>query len=240
MDKLKYILFFFFITCFHFQSFLQETENRDTILLQNGKQFPCNITEVDEIRIDYFEFNKKGKKKFGFIENDRIFEYQKFSGERSIMYVYDTLIGNHFTVPEMRNFVLGEMDARQNYKDHYWLSAMSFALSYGAVLFDTYLTKKSANQINADNPDKNFKPGFFGSEPSYFPLFVPVVLTAVISIPRFKIRRGQVGRKHLYDDPHFKWGYHRISRQRRLFWQLGGGFAGLGLGYLSYYLFKKN
>lgn len=215
-------------------------ENRDTILLQNGKQFPCNITDVDEIRVDYTKFNNKGKQLNGFIDNYRIYEYKKYNGEVSVLYQYDTLIGNHFTVPEMKNFVLGELDARQNYKDHIWLSAMSFVLSYGSVLFDTYLTKKSADQINADNPDMHFDPGFFGSEPSYFPIFVPVVLTAVISIPRFKIRKGQVGRRHLYDDPHFKWGYHRISRQKRLFWQLGGGLGGLGLGYLSYYLFKKN
>lgn len=215
-------------------------ENRDTILLQNGKQFPCNITDVDEIRIDYTQFTKRGKEKSGFIQNYRIYDYKKYTGEVSIMYQYDTLAGNHFTVPEMKSFVLGGLDARQNYKDHIWLSAINFGLSYGAVLFDTYLTKKSADQINADNPDMHFEPGFFGSEPSYFPIFVPVVITAVISIPRFKIRRKQVGRKHLYDDPHFKWGYHRISRQKRLFWQLGGGFGGLGLGYLSYFLFKKN
>jgi hypothetical protein len=233
------IKFYFFFFAFSF-SFLFSQENRDTILFQNGKQFSCNITDVDEIRIDYFTLNKKGKKKTGFIDNYRVFSYKKQNGSTSIMYEYDTLRGNHFKVPEMKNFVLGEFDARQNYKDHIWLSAMTFGLSYGAVLFDTYLTKSSADKVNADNPDLNVKPGMFGSEPSYFPIFVPVVLTAVISIPRFKIRRKQVGRKHLHDDPHFKWGYHRISRQKRLFWQLGGGLGGLGLGYLSYFLFKKN
>ncbi len=238
MGVFRHLLVFLFL--FVFAAKLDAQENRDTILLQNGKLFPCNITEVDEIRVDYFQFKKNGKKKLGFIDNYRIYDYKKFNGEVSIMYQYDTLAGNHFTVPEMKNFVLGELDARQNYKDHIWLSAMSFTLSYGAVLFDTYLSKKNADQINTDNPDKNVKAGFFGSEPSYFPIFVPVALTAIISIPRFKIRKNQVGRKRLYDDPHFKWGYHRISRQRRLFWQLGGGLSGLGLGYLSYYLFKKN
>lgn len=230
-----------FLFCAVFASYsLNGQENRDTILYQNGKQLPCSITEVDDIRIDFIKYSKKGKPKNGFVDNSRVYSYKKYDGSVSIMYQYDTLVGNHFTVPEMKNFVLGELDARQNYKDHIWLASMSFALSYGAVLFDTYLSKTNADKVNAENPDKNVKPGMFGSEPSYFPIFVPVVLTAVISIPRFKIRRKQVGRKQLYDDPHFKWGYHRISRQKRLFWQLGGGFSGLGLGYLSYFLFKKN
>lgn len=232
----KYFLFLYFFSAFQ----LYSQENRDTLLLQNGKQFPCMIQETDEFRVDYVQFNKKGKSKSGFIENYRVFSFKKYSGETSILYQYDTLAGNHFKIPEMRNFVLGELDARENYKDHIWLSALTFALSYGSVLFDTYLPKADADKVNANNPDLNMKPGFFGSQPSYFPIFVPIALTAVISIPRFKIRKGQVKRKHLYDDPHFKWGYHRISRQRRIFWQLGGGLGGLGLGYLSYALFKKN
>lgn len=234
---MKILLSFLFLITIGY-SFTQE--NRDTILLQNGKDFPCNIVDVDEFRIDYFQLDKKGKKKVGFIDNYRTFSYKKNNGSVSIMYQYDTLIGNHFTVREMQNFVLGEKDARQNYKDHIWLAAMSFGLSYGAVLFDTYLTKSAADEVNMNNPDKNVKPGFFGSDPSYFPIFVPVVLTAVIGFPRFKIRKRQVGHKELYEDPHFKWGYHRISRQRRIFWQLGGGFGGLGLGLLTHFIFKKN
>ena len=155
--KIRLSILFTILVCFVLNTRVGAQENRDTILLQNGKQFPCNITDVDEIRIDYFQYNKKGKKlKPGFIDNYRIYSYQKYDGSVSIMYQYDTLIGNHFTVPEMKRFVLGELDARQNYKDHIWLASMSFALSYGAVLFDTYLTQKNADKVNMENPPELF------------------------------------------------------------------------------------
>ena len=73
--------------------------------------------------------NPKDSTKNIIVENDRIFSITNASGE-SIMYVYDTLIGNEFTIDEMRYFILGEQDAEKGFKAKgaFWINFSALSL----------------------------------------------------------------------------------------------------------------
>lgn len=228
---MKTLLSTFFILS---ASFLYAQAEQDSILLLNGKVYKGKILGLEEIEGDsilkYETSNKKGAKHVEDISTYRIFSYTQF-GKKKVLYHQDEFSGNYLSVRETKEVTLGSYDARQTFKAHvpFW---SGFALGLGASLFDTYLTKKEAQDstllVTKD-------PGFFRNEPSIFPFLVPPVISVAWSLPTFKLRgRKMIHKQYLHNEFYYR-GYHRIAKQKRMLGSLLGSFSGVALGMILHY-----
>ena len=181
--------------------------NKDTVILLNGDAVICTVLDttngVTSIK------NPKNPNKNIIIENDRIFSIKNSSGE-SVMYVYDTLIGNEFTVDEMRYFIYGESDADKKFKA---TGSLITGIAVGALS---------------------------GVTGSFFCPIPPFIVTALTGIPKVKIKHSTVSNPdYLNHDPYLM-GYERVARKKRKLKSLIGGGIGLVAGLGTFIGFKAS
>lgn len=86
---------------------------KDTLIMLNGGVMIGTV--IDTLNGVTTLKNPKDSTKNILVDNDRIFSISNANGE-SVMYVFDTVIGNEFTIDEMRYFILGEQDAEKGFK----------------------------------------------------------------------------------------------------------------------------
>lgn len=220
------------LTFFSLLSFGQAKQ--DSILLLNGKVLHGEIvgfemTQGDSI-LKYESISKKGQKRVEIISTYRIFSYTS-DGISRTLYRQDEFAGNYLTERETKEVTIGSYDARQTFKPHvpFWTS---FALGFGASVFDTYLTKNEANDSTLIAPKT---PGFFKGDPSIFPFLVPVVTTVSWSFPSFRLRDRRIIHKQYFNNENFYRGYHRIAKQKRMLGALIGSLAGIATGMIIHY-----
>ncbi|MCW3084562.1 MAG: hypothetical protein JWP12_1928 [Bacteroidetes bacterium] len=193
-------VFLFFCSIFLLianSAFSQATINKDTVILLNGDEVICSVIDttdgVTSIK------NPKNPRKNIIIENDRIFSIKNEKGE-SIMYVYDTVIGNEFTVDEMRYFIYGEKDADKNFK-------ANGCLALGAAV--------------------GILSGLSGSFLCPIP---PFAFTVLSGLPKIKIKHETVTNLDWLTHEPYLMGYERVARKKRKIKSLIGGGAGLLIG----------
>ena len=193
---------FLFIRCLNGLS----QENKDTVILLNGDAVICTVIDttngVTSIR------NPKNPKKDIIIENDRIFSIRNSKGE-SVMYVYDTVLGNEFTVDEMRYFIFGEQDANKG-------SKASGSLALGAAV--------------------GLLSGLTGS---FFCPIPPFAFIALTGIPKVKIRHETVRDLSYLEHTPYIMGYERVARKKRKIKALLGGGVGLAAGLGTFFILKS-
>lgn len=216
-----------------FTTVFAQTE-KDSVILLNGRVYRGEIISFDDHVVKLNEKDKKGEVFQTQIENYRVFSFTKNNTE-TIVYKYNEQAANFLTVDEAKNATLGSYDARKTFKPRvvFW---SSLALGYGASLYDTYLQKKSID--NKDYVGDFTSPGFFKSRPSFFPVLVPIVLTAVWAIPSFKLKEKKMIQLHLKNNDSYYRGYHRVAKQKRMLAALRGSLIGIGAGMLTYAVFK--
>ncbi|MFL5765243.1 MAG: hypothetical protein ACJ77K_14970 [Bacteroidia bacterium] len=181
-------------------------ETNDTILMLNGTVMVANVTDttngVTTIK------NPKDSTKYFVIDNDRIFSITNKNGE-SILYVYDTLIGNEFTIDEMRYFIHGEQDAEKGFK------------AKGAFWGNALIGAASGLTLNFLSP---------------LPPFAFIALTGV---PKVKIKRETVSNIDYIKQDTYLMGYERVARKKRKFASLIGGVGGLAIGIGASFVLDK-
>lgn len=194
ISSLTFLLFF--ISAGGFAQEIKQ-ENKDTLILLNGDVVICTVIDTTEGLTSIK--NPKNPKKNITVENDRIFSIKNQNGE-SIMYVYDTVIGNEFTIDEMRYFIYGEQDADKKFK-------ANGCLALGAAV--------------------GLLSGITGS---FFSPIPPFAFTALSGIPKVKIKRETVSNPEYLDHPPYLMGYERVARKKRKLKSLIGGGVGLVAG----------
>lgn len=189
---LSSILFLFFVQCY-------SQTGSDTLLLLNGDVVIGTVLDTTNGSISLI--NPKNAKKNIVIENDRIFSIKNKKGENFI-YVYDTVIGNEFTIDEMRYFIYGEQDADKKFKAR---GTMALGFLVGSLS------------------------GLTGSFLCPIP---PFAFTALCGIPKVKIKHETVSNLDYLKHDSYLMGYERVARKKRKLKSLIGGGAGLiaGLG----------
>jgi hypothetical protein len=182
-------------------------DNKDTVTLLNGEVMICTVLDTTNGLTSIK--NPKNPKKNIVLENDRIFSIRNSSGE-SVIYSYDTLIGNEFTVDEMRYFILGEQDADKNFK------------AKGCLAIGTAV---------------GFLSGITGS---FFCPIPPFAFTALSGIPKVKIKQSAVSNpEYLKHDPYLM-GFERVAKKKRKLKSLIGGGIGLAAGIGTFIGFKAS
>lgn len=179
---------------------------KDTILFLNGAIMTGTVIDttngVTTIK------NPKDSTKNIIVENDRIFSITNAGGE-NIMYVYDTLIGNEFTIDEMRYFILGEQDAEKGFK------------ARGAFWGNMLLGAAG------------------GVTGSFLCPIPPFAFTALSGLPRVKIKSSSVSNIEYIKHDTYIMGYERVARKKRKLGSLVGGGIGLGVGLGTFFILKS-
>lgn len=174
-------------------------EKTDSVLLLSGEYIPGKVIRVDDENV-VMKASENTVQEFN-IDRDRVFSYSGPFGEK-VLYTYDTLAGNYFTVDEMRYFIRGEQDGKKGFK--------------ARPAFYTNMLIGAASGIT----------GSF-----FFPL-PPFTFAILVGIPKVKINRNTVRRQEDLDHIPYLMGYERMARRNRKIQSLIGGGIGIvaGLG----------
>jgi len=173
----------------------------DTVLFNNGKVL---VTRVVDTVGDKVTVEKPNSSKHKKIELDRsdVFSIRYGStGKEVIVYVYDTLIGNDFTIPEARLFIAGEQDAQRGFHA-FGTSLAAFFIGAGSGLVSE----------------------------SFFAFGPPFLYVGIMAYPRIHIRhKSVVNLNNIKSDPYL-YGYDNTARKKRVLRSLLWGSIGLVTG----------
>lgn len=188
------------------------TSAQDTLLLMNGRSMACHIVS-DTGTVFVFDLAKaNGKVKQRELHKNDVFSVKKQGQKEVVLYAQDELLGDIYSTDEMRFYLAGENDARQNFSP--WPTfAAGFALCAGISLWggDGYIT--------AVGP--------------------PILFTMVQLVPKIKIREKTMSHpEYKYNDIYAD-GYEPPARSRKLFRAMEGSFAGSATGIALWFLFIK-
>lgn len=198
MRILLFIVLFSGLLC----SSLQAQENR-SILLMTGKVLEGNVTGQDTMYLYYDLVKKSGKTKPKKVDLERVFSINGPEGEEKVIYYMDTVVGNYFTIDEMRFYIQGEQDASKYYHANWTIAAgLPITAGLGFVLSGTA-----------------------------FSFAVPFVYLVSTGIPAYKINREKIPSSHLVTEPAYVLGYERTARNKRLFKSLFTGLVGTAIGF---------
>ncbi|HXB39863.1 MAG TPA: hypothetical protein VNZ49_04925 [Bacteroidia bacterium] len=125
-------------------------------------------------------------------------------------YYQQDTISNWFSRDEMWMFMQGERDAKKGFKPR-------------GSLFGTMALGLAG-----------------GITGSFFAPIAPVVYTALVGLPRVKIKHNTVSNINYLDSDAYILGYERESRARRRIYALIGSGVGMLLGYTTYFAWLKH
>jgi hypothetical protein len=183
---------------------------QDTLLLMNGRNLPCKI--VEDSGTVFLTLIKKtsGRIILREIHKNDVFSATRHGEGERILYMQDEMLGNIYSVDEMRYYLAGENDARQNFKA--WPTfAVGFALCAGVSVWggDGYIT--------AVGP--------------------PILFTLLQLAPKIKIREKTMSHpEYKYNDIYAD-GYEPPARTRKLSRAMEGAFLGSATGVAYWLLF---
>lgn len=184
---------------------------QDKILLLNGAEVDCKIL-ADTGYVIVFEVTKRnGKIKQKTANRGEIFSYTN-EGQETIVYELDTLFGeNFYSVPEMRSFIAGQYDGRNNFKARH--IAVIGVLSCGTI-------------------------AYLGGDGFITAVAPPLAFTLCQFIGKVKIREKTMTNKNYKYNDFYADGYEPPARTKKLLTSLWSGFAGSALGVGMFFLIK--
>lgn len=176
----------------------------------NGRNLPCKIVEDSGTVFLTLIKKSSGKIILREIHKNDVFSATRGGESERILYMQDEMLGNIYSVDEMRYYLAGENDARQNFKA--WPTfAVGFALCAGVSVWggDGYIT--------AVGP--------------------PILFTLLQLAPKIKIREKTMSHpEYKYNDIYAD-GYEPPARTRKLSRAMEGAFLGSATGVAYWLLF---
>jgi hypothetical protein len=183
---------------------------QDSLLLMNGREMECTIL-ADTGTVLLLQMTKRsGKIVQREIHKNDVFSVTMRGETEEILYLQDEMLGNIYSADEMRYYLAGENDARQNF-DPWPTFAVGFALCAGVSLWggDGYMT--------AVGP--------------------PIMYTLIQLIPKIKIREKSMSHpEYKYNDIYAD-GFEPPARTRKLSRAMEGAFLGSATGVAYWFLF---
>lgn len=114
-EKVLCIVFLFCMILAKAQNPLPASEVNDSILLNGGRYVVAHITDTNGFSVEITKLHSRKHKKREILKENIFSIKYGATGKESVFYIYDTLIGNDFTVAEARQFIAGEQDAQRGY-----------------------------------------------------------------------------------------------------------------------------
>lgn len=195
-----------------FFSMFVSASAQDTLLLMNGRELNCHIVD-DSGTVFIFELAKKnGKLKTREIHKNDVFSVKKSGKEEYVLYTYNEFLGDVYTEDEMRFYLAGERDARENFTA--WPTFIAGFVICGTI-------------------------GFIGRDGLITAMAPPLIFTLAQLIPKIKIRANTMSSdSYKYNDIYAD-GYEPPARSRKLFRAMEGAFGGAATGILAWLVFVK-
>jgi hypothetical protein len=185
---------------------------QDTLLLMNGREMPCKIVN-DTGTVFVFEIkNKRGKIKTHEIHKNDVFSFTKAGYDEYILYTQNEFFGDIYGVDEMRYYLAGQNDARNNFRA--WPTFLVGFVTCGTIAFlgqDGYITA----------------------------MVPPLLYMGVQLIPKIKIREETMSHPEYKYNEIYADGYEPPARSRKLFRAMEGGYAGAATGILAWLILVK-
>jgi hypothetical protein len=200
-------LFFILLSVFFVKISLAQ---KDALLMMNGKTFEGKVISVGE-EVIQIETGKNSKIKIKEIDSYRVFCIFYEDGHTKILYEYDTLIGNIYTVEDMQYFIKGEQDAR-NYHPTGLLGGAGGAFSAGGAFI-----------LN----------GFFS-------IGVPFVTTTIAVMIPPRVRKNRIPNPEMSKNEAYRHGYIRVAKEQRMRMVVRTSILGAIAGYASFHLLYKD
>jgi len=185
---------------------------QDTLLLMNGRELDCNIID-DSGTVFIFELKKKnGKVKVHEVHKNDVFSVTKRGQPEYILYTQNEFLGDIYTTDELRFYLAGENDARENFTA--WPTFfVGFALCGAAA--------------------------YAGEDGVLTAIVPPLVYTIVQLVPKIKIKEKYMSDPgYKYNDMYAD-GFEPPARSRKIFRALEGGLSGSAIGVTAWLLLGK-
>lgn len=169
------------------------------ITLLNGKEINSDHVEIQETHLLYQKLTKKDSSDLKRIYLGNVFSITYLNGEERVLYKQDTLIGNDFSVEEMRMFITGEQEARQSYHNKLpFVAGFAFGVAGGMFL-------------------------------GVYSFIAPAVGSQIFALGYPNMKNQAVFEKSLISNQAFVTGYQKRARQKKINSSLLGGGIGLVL-----------
>jgi hypothetical protein len=198
---------------------------QEKVTYTNGKEVEGQIVSFDSSYV-IMNVSRKKKTEQQTIEAYRVYSITDKTGQETVLYRQDSLIGNFYSEPEMKFFVAGEKDGYKNYNP-VLTKITGFCLGLGVSLFDTYKRQSFGG----------FFEGFFRSDPGLVHLATPFIFPVLAGLPGVTFHVSKVSDRSYLMEPAYRDGYARVVKIKRTFGALkfsfAGSVAGLGLYFLG-------
>jgi len=186
---------------------------QDTLLLMNGRTLNCNIL-ADTGTVFVFELVKKnGKIKVHELHKSDVFSVTKKDSLEYILYSPNPMMGDIYQVDEMRFYLAGENDARNNFTA--WPTFIVGFVLCGGI-------------------------SYFGEEGLLLSIVPPLVYAVAQLIPKIKIREETISDMSYQHNDFYADGYEPPARSRKIIRALQGAYAGAAAGLAAFILIGKN
>ena len=184
---------------------------QDTLLLMNGRELVCKHLS-DSGLVMHFDIPKKsGKPRVVKFHRNEVFSIRSCGKER-IIYDQDPMSENFYSVDEMRFYMAGERDARENF--HAWVPfGISMAVCGAA--------------------------GYLGQDGIVLNVFPPMVCALAQLIPKVRIRERYMSSSVYKHNDLYLEGFTPKAQSRKVARSLIGGYMGSALGVSTWLLFFK-
>ncbi|MBK9422305.1 MAG: hypothetical protein IPN44_14830 [Flavobacteriales bacterium] len=174
---------------------------QDRINLMNGQVLEGKVLGQSTLEIRYQV--PKGARLIERTEpTEGVFSVTDSLGAERVWYFKDTLLGNDYSVPEMRLYINGERDARNGYRP--------VLPVLGGFLVGAGLTMGLGLEVNS--------------------LLLPPVYAGLMAWPRVYVTPGSITDPNMEGDPIYATGYSAVGRSKRVLHSLLSTAVGVAVG----------
>ena len=180
---------------------------QDKINLMNGQVLEGKVLGQSTLEVRYQV--PKGARLVERTEpTESVFSVLDSIGQELVWYFKDTMMGNDYSVAEMRWFINGERDARKGYKP--------IVPVIGGFVVGAGLTMALGLEVNS--------------------LLLPPVYAGLMAIPRVYVTQGSITDPNMEGDPVYATGYSAVGRSKRVVHSLLSTALGVATGIAMNYL----
>jgi len=190
---------------------IHEAFAQDKILLMNGKEMDCRIVADSGYVIVYDITKRNGKVKQVISNKGEVFSYRQLDSDEVIVYTQDTTFGDIYNASEMRAFLAGQTDSRNNFKARH-IAIIGF-VSCATI-------------------------AFLGKDGYFTAVGPPVVYTVVQLLGKVKIRENTMSNKNYKYNDIYADGYEPPARTRKIITAFSSGMIGSAVGLAVYFITK--
>jgi hypothetical protein len=194
------------ITAAIFSLSLSAFGQRDTILTLEGSAIPCVVNDTTGFFVNYSVFKRNGKEKKREVHRSEVFSVIKEDGSEVVYYEPDQFLGEDLSPEEMRIYVAGARDARENYRPIWTV--------VGGVVFAGVIS-------------------YLGQGGFILTIAPPIAYMLFQFIPYIKIKEETMSNLSYQYNDLYAAGYESVARGRKVLSGLKGGTLGSILGFLT-------